>query len=70
MGVLRKAIRVAPDLRCRYWVENESRFGLKPTFRRRITARGMSPVALHHWQSEWVWLYNWVEPLVGSSFSD
>ena len=65
---LRKSVRVAPDLHLRYWVEDESRFGLKPIFRRRITACGVSPVTVHHWQFEWVWLYGFVEPLSGESF--
>ncbi|NER84658.1 MAG: IS630 family transposase, partial [Leptolyngbya sp. SIO1D8] len=65
---LRKAVWVAPDLHLRYWVEDESRFGLKPIFRRRMTARGVPPVALHHWQFEWRWLYGFVEPLSGESF--
>lgn len=66
--VLRKAVRVAPALRLRYWLEDESRFGLKPIVRRRITARGVPPVAVHRWQFEWVWLYGFVEPLTGESF--
>lgn len=67
-AVLRKAVRVAPDLHLRYWVEDESRFGLKPIVRRRITARGVPPVAVHQWQFEWLWLYGFVEPLTGESF--
>lgn len=65
---LRKAVRVAPDLHLRYWVEDESRFGLKPIFRRRIADCGVPPVTVHHWQFEWVWLYGFVEPLSGESF--
>ena len=65
---LRKAVRVAPDLQLRYWVEDESRFGLKPIRRRRITACGVAPVALEYWRYEWLWLYGFVEPLTGASF--
>jgi len=68
MSQLRKAVRVAPDLQLRYWVEDESRFGLKPILRRRITARGVAPIALEYWRFEWVWLYGFVEPLTGESF--
>lgn len=68
MSQLRKAVRVAPDLQLRYWVEDESRFGLKPIRRRRITARGVAPIALEYWRFEWLWLYGFVEPLTGESF--
>lgn len=39
------AVRIAPDLHLRYGVEDESRFGLKPLYRRRITAPGVAPMA-------------------------
>ena len=68
MSYLRKVVRVAPDLSLRYWVEDESRFGLKPILRRRITARGVAPISLEHWRFEWLWLYGFVEPLTGESF--
>ncbi len=64
---LSMAVLVAPDLHLRYWVEDESRFGLKPITRRRITARGMAPISLEHWRFKWVWLYGLVEPLTGAS---
>jgi transposase len=65
---LRSVVRIAPDLHIRYWVEDESRFGLKPIYRRRITAHGVPPIALQQWRFEWVWLYGFVEPLTGESF--
>lgn len=68
MSQLHRAVRVAPELTLRYWVEDESRFGLKPILRRRITARGVAPLALEYWRFEWVWLYGFVEPLTGESF--
>ena len=52
MSQLRKAVRVAPDLQLRYWVEDESRFGLKPIHRRRITARGVAPTVTEYWRFE------------------
>ncbi|MBE9032416.1 IS630 family transposase [filamentous cyanobacterium LEGE 11480] len=61
------AVGVAPDLHLRDWVEDESRFGLKPISRRRITAKGVEPVAVQHWRFKWVWLYGLVEPLTGES---
>jgi hypothetical protein len=65
---LRSAVRIAPDLHLRFWVEDESRFGLKPIYRRRITAPGVAPIALQQFRFEWVWLYGFVEPLTGESF--
>ena len=65
---LRVAVNVAPALNLRFWVEDESRFGLKPITRKRITAKGVPPIALHHWRFEWVWLYGFLEPLTGESF--
>ena len=65
---LRVSVKVAPDLHLRFWVEDESRFGLKPITRKRITARGVPPIAQHHWRFEWVWLYGFLEPLTGESF--
>ena len=65
---LRSAVRIAPDLHIRYWVEDESHFGLKPIYSRRITVRGVAPIALQQWRFEWVWLYGFVEPLTGESF--
>ena len=52
----------------RDWVEDESRFGLNLIYRRRITVRGIAPMALQQWRFEWVWLYGFVEPLTGGSF--
>ena len=59
---------MTPDLHLRYGVEDESRFGLKPLYRRRITASGVAPIALQQWRFEWVWLYGLVEPLTGEAF--
>ena len=65
---LRLAVHIAPDLHIRYWVEDESRFGLKPIYRRRIITKGVAPIALQKWYFERVWLYGFVEPLTGESF--
>jgi hypothetical protein len=56
------------DVPVRYWVEDESRFGLKPIYRHRITARGVPPVAVTDWRFEWIWLYGCGEVLSGESF--
>ncbi|MBE9032553.1 winged helix-turn-helix domain-containing protein [filamentous cyanobacterium LEGE 11480] len=49
------AVGVAPDLHLRDWVEDESRFGLKPISRRRVTAKGVEPIAMQHWRFKWGW---------------
>jgi putative transposase len=52
----------------RLWVQDESRCGLLPILRRRITARGVHPLlpAAYHFES--LYLYGAVEPLTGQSF--
>ena len=52
----------------RLWVQDESRCGLLPIVRRRITARGVQPLlpAAYHFES--LYLYGTVEPLTGESF--
>jgi transposase len=52
----------------RLWVQDESRCGLLPILRRRITARGVQPLlpAAYHFES--LYLYGAVEPLTGQSF--
>ena len=65
---LRTLAHCHPHQRRRLWLEDESRFGLKPICRRRITASGVAPVAVQQWRFEWVWLYGLVEPLTGEAF--
>jgi transposase len=50
------------------WSQDESRCGLLPIVRHRITARGVQPVlsAAYHFES--VYVYGAVEPLSGQSF--
>jgi transposase len=52
----------------RLWAQDESRCGLLPIVRRRITARGVQPLlpTAYHFQS--LYLYGAVEPLTGESF--
>jgi transposase len=54
--------------RWRLWTQDESRCGLLPILRRRITARGVQPLvpAAYHFES--LYLYGAVEPLTGESF--
>lgn len=52
---------------CRYWVEDESRFGLKTMPARRITLKGIKPIGEYQWQFESLWLYGAIEPASGES---
>lgn len=68
MSRLRKAVRVALDLQLRYWVEDESRFGLKPIMRRRITARGVAPIAFSG--ESFFWEFNRLDKVCSSYVLD
>ncbi len=51
----------------RYFVQDESRFGLKTIEGRRITLKGVKPIGEWQWQFKAFWLYGAVEPLTGES---
>lgn len=50
------------------WVQDESRCGLLPIVRHRITARGVQPLVPATYCFENLYLYGAVEPLTGQSF--
>ncbi len=50
------------------WAQDESRCGLLPIVRHRITARGVQPLVSSAYRFESVYLYGAVEPLTGQSF--
>ncbi len=52
----------------RVWAQDESRCGLLPIVRRRITARGVQPLLPAAYRFESLYLYGAVEPLTGESF--
>jgi hypothetical protein len=52
----------------RLFCQDESRFGLLPQVRRRLTAYGVRPVHSVLPRYEWYWLYGAVEPETGASF--
>ena len=52
----------------RLWTQDESRCGLLPIVRRRITARGVQPLLPSAYRFESLYLYGAVEPLTGQSF--
>jgi hypothetical protein len=50
------------------WAQDESRCGLLPIVRHRITARGVQPLVSSAYRFESLYLYGAVEPLTGASF--
>jgi transposase len=50
------------------FAQDETRLGLLPVVRRRITARGIQPLATVTYQFENFYLYGAVEPTTGASF--
>ena len=52
----------------RFLTQDESRLGLMPTTRRRITAKGVKPIQKVQFQFESYYLYGAVDPLTGESF--
>jgi hypothetical protein len=50
------------------WAQDESRCGLLPIVRRRITARGIQPLLPSAYRFESLYLYGAVEPLTGKGF--
>jgi putative transposase len=54
--------------RWRLWIQDESRCGLLPILRHRITARGIQPLLPSTYRFESLYLYGAVEPLTGQSF--
>jgi DDE superfamily endonuclease len=52
----------------RYFVQDESRFGLKTLSGRLLTAVGIKPMGTWQWLFKAFWLYGAVEPATGASF--
>ena len=52
----------------RFLTQDESRLGLMPTTRRRITAKGVKPIQKVQFQFHNYYLYGAVDPLTGESF--
>jgi transposase len=52
----------------RYFVQDESRFGLKTLIGRVLTACGIKPIGEWQWLFKAFWLYGAVEPATGESF--
>lgn len=54
--------------RLRLWVEDETRLGLMPIHRRRITLKGVRPLISSEIVREYEYLFGVIEPLTGQSF--
>lgn len=50
------------------WAQDEARFGLQPTIRRRWSKVGHRPAAKVNRQYQWLWSFAAVEPATGKSF--
>ena len=48
--------------KCRFWLQDEGRLGLKAAEQRRLTCRGVRPVKKRQWQFQADWLYGLAEP--------
>jgi transposase len=51
--------------RIRYWMQDESRFGLKTITRRRLTLKKVKPLVKVQWLFKAFYLYGVVEPVTG-----
>ena len=52
----------------RLWVEDESRIGLMPIHRKRITWKGIRPTISSEIKREYYYLFGMIEPLTGKDF--
>ena len=50
------------------WTQDETRIGLMPIQRRRITAKGIRPIISSEIKREYEYLFGMIEPLTGKSF--
>ena len=57
-----------PSLPIRYWCQDETRIGLKTILGRRLTSRGVKPIAEVQWPRQSIWLYGIVSPATGERF--
>jgi len=67
-ALIEERVHLADTQNVRFLTQDESRLGLMPTTRRRITAKGIKPIQKVQFQFESYYLYGAVEPLTGESF--
>ncbi len=52
----------------RLWTEDETRLGLMPIHRKRITGKGIRPIISSEIRREYYYLFGMIEPLTGRNF--
>ncbi len=52
----------------RLWTQDETRLGLMPIHRKRITAKGIQPIISSEIKREYEYLFGMIEPLTGKDF--
>ena len=52
----------------RLWAQDETRLGLMPIHRRRITGKGIRPLISSEIKREYLYLFGMIEPLTGKDF--
>lgn len=67
-ALMPKQIHPAGNQNIRFLTQDESRLGLMPTTRRRITAKGVKPIQKVQFQFESYYLYGAVDPMTGEGF--
>jgi transposase len=67
-GLVEEQVHLRDTQNIRFLTQDESRLGLMPTTRRRITAKGIKPIQKVQFQFESYYLYGAVDPLTGESF--
>ena len=50
------------------WVQDETRIGLMPIYRKRITGKGIRPIIRSEIKREYEYLFGMIEPLTGKDF--
>jgi transposase len=55
-------------VKIRFWLEDETRIGLKTMVGRLLTAKGVKPQGVQQWEFKSFWLHGLVEPISGTSF--
>jgi len=66
--LIQEHVRLTETQNIRFLTQDESRLGLMPTTRRRITSKGIKPIQKVQFQFKSYYLYGAVEPLTGESF--
>lgn len=52
----------------RFWIQDETRLGLIPILRKKLTLKGVKPIGIVQYNRENYYLYGLIEPATGESF--